>query len=171
MKKTKLTMITLMMCLMSAILYGQDTIVLKNNEKIIAYNLKAGNLPTDNPNIWIKGYYYKDHNGVNKNIATDDIKEIISSESSRAVVIKDSPDLYKNDINLGGYYIEQAGKLKNYAIFCQLIGTGFVILGASQNQNSVTIMGGIIGLASLPLCVVANFKLSKGGNKIKKYKF
>lgn len=169
----KLLMMTLMMCLVG-LSYGQDTIVLNNNEKIIAHNLKPGNIPTENPNIWIKGYYYNDDNGTRKAFPLSEIKELLSNKNitQSNIVVKDSPHLYKNDIKLGGYYIENGSKLKNYSLFLQIIGAGIATLGATQEDgNSIVMVGGVLALASIPINVIGNCKISKGGRLIKNYKF
>lgn len=68
-------MITLMMCLVG-ISYGQDTIYTKNNEVIIAKEIVIKNVPTENPNNWVKGMYYTDVLGERKNIKEIDVLRI-----------------------------------------------------------------------------------------------
>lgn len=148
-------------------------IVLNSNEKIIAHNLKPGNIPTENPNIWVKGYYFNDANGTRKSYPLSEVKELLSNINitKSNIVVKDSPILYKNDINLGGYYIEKGSKLKNYAIILQLVGGGIAILGATQEDGAtIAMVGGVIAVVSIPINVIGNSKISKGGRLIKNYK-
>lgn len=86
------------------------------------------------------------------------------------VLINDSPSLYKNNINLGGYYIEQGAKLKNTSMLVGIIGVFIGTVGLSQDiPEPFIIIGGAMVLATIPINIVGNNKIAKGGRLIKTF--
>jgi len=153
--------------------FCQDTIVTINKEEIVAFNLKPSNVPTSNQNVWVKGYYYNSESGERLNIKASevlDIKMSLNQKVPTSLVVKETKKSFNNNLNLGGYYIEKGAKLKNTSIVMNLIAAGICGLALTQEEpGQLIVVGGVISLVSLPINIMGNSKIAKGGRLIKKF--
>ena len=164
----KVMMIVLLMCLVG-MSYGQDTIVTIKGDTIIATDIKKNNS---------YGYNYIDVEGNKCSIPENKVSHVIidgeilkANESSDVELPDVKISEYKNNLNLGGYYIEKGSFIKNNAILLSLLGSGLIALGTFQENGATMIkIGSLVTLISIPINMSGNNKIATGGRLIKNYK-
>jgi len=165
MKNVILTLVTV---LVFNLANAQDIIKTTEGETIEAFNSKVKNVYDKSSGEWVKGIAYKDENGNAKQIILSEVSEY---KPFSATMLEINPvDEFKSDLNLAGFHIEKGANIKNTAILIALIGGGLSSLGVSTNDMTMSGVGAFVASVSLPLIVIGNFKLAKGGRLLKNHK-
>ena len=165
MKKVILTLLTV---LVFNLANAQDIIKTTEGKTIEAFNSIVKIVYDKSSGEWVKGIAYKDENGNAKQITLSEVSEY---KPSSATMLRINPvDEFKSDLSLAGFHIETGANTKNIAILIALIGGGISSLGASANDMTMAGVGVFVASVSLPLIVIGNFKLAKGGRLLKNHK-
>ena len=164
----KNVILTLLTVLVFNLANAQDIIITTEGETIAAFRSTVKDVYDNDLKQWVKGIAYKDENGNAKQIMLSEVSEY---KPFSATMLEISPvDEFKSDLNLAGFYIEKGANTKNTAILIALIGGGLSSLGLSTNDMTMAGVGAFVTGVSLPLIVIGNFKLAKGGRFLKNHK-
>tara|TARA_R110000744_G_scaffold210530_2_gene329655 strand:- start:562 stop:1065 length:504 start_codon:yes stop_codon:yes gene_type:complete len=147
---------------------AQDVITTKAGETIEAFKSTVKNVYDNDLRKWVKGIAYKDKNGNAKQIILSEVSEY---KPCAETMLKINPvNEFKTELNLAGFHIEKGANTKNTAVLIALIGGGISCLGVSNNDMTMTGVGAFVASVSLPLIVIGNFKIAKGGRLLRNHK-